>query len=58
MNIYTYICMYVYITLKPLFVDEVQLPQGHAEPLRGESLLFTRNCCYSVDQYRKDEWLR
>ena len=28
------------------------------EPLRGDSLLFTRNSWYSLDQYGKDERLR
>ena len=28
------------------------------QPLRGDSLLFTRNSWYSLDQYRKDESLR
>ena len=46
------------MTLWPLFVGGVQLPQGYAEPLRGDSLLFTRNSWYSLDQYRKDERLR
>ena len=46
------------MTLWPLFLDGVQLPQGYAEPLQGDSLLFTRNSWYSLDQYRKDERLR
>ena len=46
------------MTLWPLFFDGVQLPQGYAEPLRGDSLLFTRNFWYSLDQYRKNERLR
>ena len=41
-----------------LFVDGVQLPQGYIEPLRVDSLLFTRNSWYSLDQYKKDERLR
>ena len=41
-----------------LFVDGVQLPQGKTEPLRGDSLLSTRNSWYSLDQDRKDERLR
>ena len=46
------------MTLWPLSLDGVQLPQGYAEPLQGDSLLFTRNSWYSLDQYRKDERLR
>ena len=50
--------IYIYKTLRPLFVDGVQLPQGYTEPLKEDSLLFTRNFLYSLDQYRKDERLR
>ena len=39
-------------------MDGVQLPQGYTEPLQEDSLLFTRNFLYSLDQYRKDERLR
>ena len=48
----------IYKTLWSLFVDGVHLPQGYTEPLWGDSLLFTRNCCYSLNQSRKDERLR
>ena len=44
--------------LWPLFVDGVHLPQGYTEPLWGDSLLFTRNSWYSLNQSRKDERLR
>ena len=50
--------VYIYMTLWLLFVDGVQLPQGYTEPVRGDSLLFTRNVCYSLDQYQKDGRLR
>ena len=50
--------IYIYMTLWLLSVDRMQLPQGHTEPLRGDSLLFSRNSWYSLDQYRKDERLR
>ena len=56
--IYIYIHIYIYKTLWPLFVDGVQLPQRYTEPLRGDSLLRSRNSWYSLDQYRKDESLR
>ena len=36
----------------------VQLPRGYTEPLWGESLLFTRNSWYSLNQPWKDERLR
>ena len=59
MYIYIYIYIYyIYKSLRPLFVDGVQLPQGYTEPLREHSLLFTRNSWHSLDQYRKDERLR
>ena len=48
----------IFKTLCPLFVDGVQLPQGYTEPLWGNSLLFTRNSWYSLNQYQKDERLR
>ena len=44
--------------LCPLFVDGVQLPQGYTEPLWVDSLLFTRNYWYSLNQSQKDERLR
>ena len=52
---YVYIYIYTQITLWPLLVDGVQLPQGYTELLRGDSLLFTRNSWYSLGQYWKDE---
>ena len=39
-------------------MDGVQLPQGYTEPLWGDSLLFTRNSWYSLNQSQKDERLR
>ena len=48
----------IYKTLWPLFVVGVQLLQGYTEPLWGDSLLFTRNSWYSLNQSRKDERLR
>ena len=48
----------VFKTLRSLFVDGVQWPQGYTEPLCGDSLLFTRNSWYSLNQSRKDERLR
>ena len=48
----------IYKTLWPLFVDGVQLPQGYTEPLWEDSLLFTRNPWYSLNQSRKDQRLR
>ena len=56
--IYIYIFIYTYKTLWLLFVDRVELPQGYTEPLRADSLLFTRNSWYSSDQSPKDERLR
>ena len=53
---FLYIC--IYITFWALFVDWVQLPQGQIETLWGDSLLFTRNSWYSLNQSRKDERLR
>ena len=57
-----YIYIYIYIlyiyTKTKLFVDGMQLPQGYTEPLREDSLLFTRNSWYSLGQCRKDERLR
>ena len=62
---YIYIYIYIYIYLYSLeavaphlFVDWVQLLQGYTKTLQGDSLLFTRNSCYSLDQSRKDEKLR
>ena len=40
------------------FVDGVQLPQGYTEPLWGDSLVFTKNSWYSLNQSRKDQRLR
>ena len=40
----------IHKTLCPLFVDGVQLPQGYTEPLWGDSLLFTKNSWYSLNQ--------
>ena len=48
----------IYKTLWPLLVDGVQLLQGYTETLWGDSLLFTRNSWYSLNQSRKDERLR
>ena len=48
----------IYKSLWSLFVDGVQLPQGFTEPLWGDSLLFTRNSWYSLNQSQKDERLR
>ena len=48
----------IYKTLCPLFVDGVELPQGYTEPLWGDSLLFTRNSWYSLNQSQRDERLR
>ena len=54
-----YIYVYGPIFIWPLFVDGVQqLPQGYTAPLRGDSLLLSRNSWYSLDQYRKDKSLR
>ena len=39
-------------------MDGVQLPQGYIEPVRGDSLLFTRNSWYSLDEHQKNERLR
>ena len=47
-----------YKILWPLFVDGVQLPQGYTELLWGDSLLFSRNSWYLLNQSRKDERLR
>ena len=48
----------IFKILWPLFVDGVHLPQGYTEPLWGDSLLFTRNSWYSLNQSQKDERLR
>ena len=48
----------IYKTLWLPFVHGVQLPQGYTEPLWGDSLLFTINSWYSLNQSRKDERLR
>ena len=67
LHIYLYLYLYLYLSIYLsiytklyvlLFVDGVQLPQGYIEPLRVDSLLFTRNSWYSLDQYKKDERLR
>ena len=47
-----------YKILWPLFVDGVQLPQRYIVLLRGDSLLFSRNSWYLLNQSRKDERLR
>ena len=48
----------IHKTLWPLFVDGVNLPQDYTEPLWGDSLIFTRNSWYSLNQSRKNERLR
>ena len=50
-----YINIHIYICIYPLFVDDVQIPQGYTEPLWRDTLLFTRNFWDSLDQSRKDE---
>ena len=44
----------------PLFAKPryIKLPQGYTEPLLADSLLFTRNSWYSLNQSQKDERLR
>ena len=44
----------------PLFAKPryIKLPQDYTEPLLADSLLFTRNFWYSLNQSQKDESLR
>ena len=44
--------------LWPLFVDGVKLPQDYTEPLWGDSLRFSRNSWYSLNQSQEDKRLR
>ena len=53
-----YLYIYIHKTLWSLFVDVLELPQGYTEPLRGDSLLFTRNSWFSLDQPQKDERMK
>ena len=66
--IYKYIYIYIHVIMKRKcphafetlwshFVDGVQLPQGYTATLWGDSLIFTRDSWYSVDQSRKDKRL-
>ena len=54
---YFMIADYKYIKLYGRFC-EWGVPQGYSEPLWGDSLIFTRNSWYSLDQSRKDKRLR
>ena len=54
---YFMIADYKYIKLYGPFC-EWGVPQGYSEPLWGDSLLFTGNSWYSLNQSRKDERLR
>ena len=48
--LYIYIYMYIYILHIYIYILYIYI--------WGDSLLFTRNSCYSLDQSRKDERLR
>ena len=47
---YIYICIYIYYIYIYIYILYIYI--------WGDSLLFTRNSCYSLDQSRKDERLR
>ena len=55
---YIYIYIYIYIKLYNYIILYIYNYIKLLEPLQGDSLLFTRNSWYSLDQYRKDERLR